>query len=124
MSELLRYCEESGEELGLDGDYLQTPTVKEHTQGILWTESKRQVSNMQHSDSMKKKNIFLFDIYFDVLDRENVDYDEGGDLEFDKYCMLNYQKWCYFCLTDDNYKSITAVSINLKQSDGSCAEAS
>ena len=35
VSELPRYCEESGEELGLDGDYLQTPTVKEHTQGIL-----------------------------------------------------------------------------------------
>ena len=66
MSELPRYCEVSVEELGLDGDYLQTPTVKEHTQGILWTESKRQVSNMQHSDSMKKKT------YFDVLDSENM----------------------------------------------------
>ena len=53
-----RYCEESGEELELGGDYLQTPTVKEHTQGILWNEFKRLVSNMQHSDTMKKKLFF------------------------------------------------------------------
>ena len=58
MSELPRYCEESGEELGLDGDYLQTPTVEEHTLGILWTESNTHVSNMQHSDSMKKNTVF------------------------------------------------------------------
>ena len=46
MSELPHYCEESGEELELDGDYLQTPTVKEHTQGIMWTKSKMLVSKI------------------------------------------------------------------------------
>ena len=35
VSELPRYCEVSGEELEPDGDYLQTPTVKEHTRGIM-----------------------------------------------------------------------------------------
>ena len=48
VSELPHYCEESGEELELDGDYyLQTPTVKEHTQGIMWTKYKMLVSNIQ-----------------------------------------------------------------------------
>ena len=59
MSELPRYCEVSGEELELDGDCLQKPTVKEHTQGIMWTESKRLVSNMQQSLSMKEKQFLI-----------------------------------------------------------------
>ena len=25
---------------------------------------------------------------------------------FDKDCMLNYHKWCPFCLTDDHYKAL------------------
>ena len=54
MSELPHYCEESGEELELDGDYLQTPTVKEHTQEITWTKSKMLASNVKQPDLMKK----------------------------------------------------------------------